>query len=44
MQKIGHRGASGYEPEYTLREDVKMLDLLYSAEAASLDGKRMAIA
>jgi len=30
-------------PEYTLRDDVKMLDLLYSAEAASLGGKRVVV-
>lgn len=30
-------------PEYSLRDDVKMLDLLYSAEAASSAGKRLAI-
>lgn len=34
---------NGRTPEYTLREDVKMLNLLYSAEAASLNGKRVVV-
>ena len=34
---------NGKIPEYTLREDVKMLDLLYSAETASTDGKRVVV-